>query len=90
MRYNNDFEWDEQKNVNNFKKHGVWFYEAATVWSSMYFIERYDFNHSIDEDRFIVIGPSKKGRLLVVIFTERIISSRVATLTETGEYEKGI
>jgi len=91
------FEWDEAKNISNFRKHGVWFEEAQTVWADPQAQEFYDPDHSADEDRFIRVGHSRKDRLLLVIFCERragetvrIISARKSTAKERNTYEEGI
>lgn len=91
------FEWDENKNRSNFKKHEVWFEEAQTIWADSESIEFFDPEHSSDENRFIRIGHSTRSRILLVVFCEReegstirIISARKATAREMGDYEKGI
>lgn len=91
------FEWDEQKNKSNFKKHGVWFEEAQTVWADPRSVEFLDPDHSSGEDRFIRIGFSTRNRILIVVFCERenesiirVISARKATPREVNQYEKGI
>ena len=90
------FEWDEQKNDRNFRKHGIWFEEAQTTWADSKASEFFDVDHSDDEDRFIRIGLSTKARLLLVVFCERseeivrIISARKATAKEQKQHEKGI
>ena len=90
------FEWDEEKNKNNFVKHGIWFEEAQTLWAEDY-LEFLDLDHSEQEQRFIKIGHSKKNRLILVVFCERLegkvirlISARKATKKEERQYEKGI
>lgn len=50
------FEWDEEKNLINQKKHKISFETAAYVFEDENYIEMYDFEHSIDEDRYIAIG----------------------------------
>jgi uncharacterized DUF497 family protein len=91
------FEWDANKNLSNFRKHGVWFEEAQTIWADPESIEFFDPEHSSREDRFIRIGHSTGGRVLLVVFCERtagstirIISARKATAQEKRDYEKGI
>ena len=79
------FEWDENKNVINKEKHKISFETAAYVFDDPYCIEMFDFEHSIDEDRYIAIG--KVGEVLFVVFTERkdtirLISARLATERE--------
>lgn len=83
------FEWDEEKDYANRKKHGISFETAAYVFQDEYYIEMYDFEHSIDEERYIAIG--KVGDLLFVVFTERgenirLISARPATERERRLY----
>ena len=91
------FEWDEKKNRSNRKKHGVWFEEAQQVFDDASALRFYDLLHSKEEDRFLLLGMSGPGRILVVVFCERerdnvirIISVRKATKKESKIYEKGI
>jgi len=89
-----DFGWDPEKAAGNLERHGVSFHEAATVFGDPLSITVYDPDHSADEERFIIIGESERGRLLMVAHTERggrvrIISSRPLTATERAEYESG-
>ena len=91
------FEWDEDKNTANFRKHGVWFEEAQTIWADEKAQEFFDPDHSKDEDSFIRIGHSANPKLLLVAFcdrengnTIRIISARKATNEEGKQYEEGI
>lgn len=92
-----DFEWDDQKNIANFRKHGVWFEEARTIWRDAQAVEFFDPEHSDEEDRYIRVGLSTRNRLLLVVFCERdsghmirIISARKATPEERTQYEEGI
>ena len=87
-----DFEWDDQKAAYNLHKHGVAFPEAATVFADPLVITFADPDHSHDEDRFIVIGMSAEGRLLMVAHTDRgdrirIISARTLKPKERRLYE---
>ena len=50
------FEWDEDKNAINKEKHKISFETAAYVFDDPYYIEMFDFEHSVDEDRYIAIG----------------------------------
>ena len=90
------FEWDERKNKANRKKHGIWFEETQQLFDDPNAIRYYDLAHSDKEDRFILLGQSGSGRLLVVVHCERgdnlirIISARKATKKEERAYEKGI
>jgi uncharacterized DUF497 family protein len=86
------FEWDEKKADDNIRKHGVSFDEAKTVFNDSFSVTIYDPDHSSDEKRYIDLGLSSKGRLIVVSYSERgerirIISGREATRKEQGEYE---
>jgi uncharacterized DUF497 family protein len=89
------FEWDSKKAAWNKKKHKISFEEASTVFKDPLFFTIADEMHSIaDEQRFVTIGQSNKGRTLVVVHSEkgdaiRIISARKATRRERKAYEKG-
>jgi uncharacterized DUF497 family protein len=88
------FEWDENKAEANLLKHGVSFNEAKTVFDDPLFVDFYDPDHSDKEQRYIIIGKSRAGRLLMVSYTERddiirIISSRELTAGERETYEEG-
>lgn len=91
-----DFEWDENKNQINQKKHGVSFEEARTVFYDEQALLEYDELHSADEDRFRILGCSSKGNILLVVHcireetVIRIISSRKATATEKAGYERSV
>ncbi len=72
--------------------HGVGFVEASTVFADPLELTIQDPDHSSDEDRFLNLGISSNGRLLVVSFTERsqrirLISARPATPGERRQYE---
>ncbi|OGV83466.1 MAG: hypothetical protein A3K19_17615 [Lentisphaerae bacterium RIFOXYB12_FULL_65_16] len=94
MQY--DFEWDTGKARTNRTKHGVSFEEAATVFSDPGMLTLYDDEHSGQEERWVTLGISATGRLLVVCHTfreesddtvrVRIFSSRKATTPETAQY----
>lgn len=87
------FEWDPKKAKTNFRKHGVSFDEAVTVFYDPFSATFDDSDHSLEEPRFITIGYSSKPRLLVVSHTERgksmrIISARTATTYERNRHER--
>ncbi len=94
MNYN--FEWDIHKARSNYSKHGVRFEEAATIFRDPRALTIFDSEHSEYEDRWITMGISKTGRLLIVChsFQEetrdsvsiRIFSSRKATRKESDLY----
>ena len=85
------FEWDESKAEENERKHEVSFEEAKTVFNDPFSITIYDPDHSENEDRYLDLGLSSRGRVLVVSYTERgenirLISSREVTRRERGIY----
>src|SRR5438309_5233593 len=90
------FEWDPAKARANEQKHGVSFLDAQTVFTDLWAVESFERAHSDDEDRFIIVGMSDLGRVLVVAFTLRdfetirLISARVAERTEKVAYEENI
>jgi uncharacterized DUF497 family protein len=89
-----DFEWDDVKSESNERKHGVPFTEAMTVFGDPLSVTGYDPRHADDEARFLTMGTSVDGRLLVVSHTDRcdtvrIISARLATRRERKDYEDG-
>src|SRR5437762_570466 len=105
MRLHHRFEWHEAKARENLQKHGVSFDDAQVVLSDddgdIFHIEMYDDEHSVDEIRISTTGsdPSKRGRMLVIVWTERndddgpltrIISARAATRREKRAYVKDI
>ncbi len=82
-------EWDDEKNEINKRKHGIYFEDAARIFLDENRIENYDELHSIEEDRYKVIG--KVDDILFVIYTEReekyrLISARYANKKEVEEY----
>ena len=83
------FEWDENKNKKNLRKHGINFETAVLVFEDENRKEIYDWKHSRDEDRYKVIGMVED--ILCVIYTERgdktrIISAREASSTDRRRY----
>jgi uncharacterized protein len=87
------FEWDPEKAKSNITKHDVTFEEAQIVFYDPLSATFEDFAHSIHEHRFLTIGYSSHGHLLVVSHTERndiprIISARTATLHERKKHEE--
>jgi len=86
------FSWDPLKNQSNQHKHGVAFSEAATVFIDPLSITISDPDHSAEEDRFIIIGMSARGRHLMVAHALRgddirIISAQRLTRSERRQYE---
>lgn len=61
-----EFEWDPDKAVVNLRKHSISFQEAATVFGDSLSVTFPDPDHSIGEDRYVIIGISGSGQLLVV------------------------
>jgi len=87
------FEWDEAKNRENQRKHGVPFEEAQTVFLDEHAVRFFDPDHSTDEDRFLMLGISFRLRVLVVCHcfrtsdsVIRIISARKADRREEADY----
>jgi len=87
------FEWDSAKATANIKKHGVSFEEAHSVFYDEFAVQFFDEEHSTSEERFLLLGMSTEGRLLLVCHCERevgntirIISARKATKTESTFY----
>ena len=87
------FEWDDNKNQANIKKHGISFEEAASVFQDEGALIIADEEHSESEERFILIGFSFKANLLVVCHCYRekdsairIISARKADKKERQKY----
>ena len=91
-----NFEWDPVKAKANQKKHGISFEQAATVFRDPRALSIFDEEHSKDEDRWLTVGMSDPGIIVVVIhtfretgdqITLRIISARPATKRELRQYE---
>jgi len=87
------FEWDSEKDIRNLERHGVSFEEAKTVFDDDLFVAFADPSHSVGERRYLIMGQSGGGRLLVVSYTERhqrirLISAREATRRERKFYEE--
>jgi hypothetical protein len=92
-----DFEWDSKKARANFKKHGVSFPLASSVFRDPFAVTIFDDEHSADEDRWVTLGRAQNEQILVVIHaceqvgTElhiRIISARRADPEEVRDYEE--
>ena len=91
----NEFEWNIEKAASNFKKHGVSFEEAKTVFDDDFSYSFPDPDHSESELREITIGYTIKNRLVLVFSTVRdnkirIFSARLASKNERIKYEKEI
>jgi hypothetical protein len=87
------FEWDERKAAVNLRRHRISFLEATTVFGDPLSITISDPDHSVAERRFVDVGRSSRGRLLVVSYTERgerirIVSARPATRREQNQHEE--
>ena len=86
------FEWDDAKGAMNVSKHGVTFEEAASVFGNSLAATLPDPDHSLGQHRWLTVGYSRLGRLLVVAHAEsdsmlRIINARLATAHERNRYE---
>jgi uncharacterized DUF497 family protein len=94
-----EFDWDDNKAAINLVKHGVDFREAMTVILDPLAMTVFDTEHSQDEERWISVGLSSEGALLLLVHTftatgpstalVRIISARAATHNERQQYEQG-
>jgi hypothetical protein len=87
-----EFEWNLRKAARNLAKHGVSFEEAATVFADPLGRIVSDPRDSAEEERFVLLGLSRRQRLLAVMFVERreatrVISARLATRRERRYYE---
>ena len=88
-----EFEWDRAKAESNERKRKIGFAEASTVFSDPLEFTIHDPDHSEGEHRFLSLGRSEKGQLVVVSYTEReqnrirIISARAAMAAEVSRYE---
>ena len=87
------FDWDPAKAASNFRKHGVSFEEAQSVFYDDFAVQFFDEPHSSGEERFLLLGLSNGARLLLVCHCERdgggvvrIISARKATKKESAYY----
>ena len=87
------FEWNIEKSISNKKKHGIPFEEAQTAFLDENALLIHDPDHSVEEDRFVLLGMSYKLRLLIVCHCYRkneniirIISARKATPAEQKQY----
>jgi uncharacterized protein len=90
-----EFECDPEKASNNFRKHRVSFLEATTVFYDPLAITVFDPEHSHDEDRYITVGVSATGRILMAAHAERggrirMITARQLTRRERKAYEDEI
>jgi hypothetical protein len=91
------FEWDPAKGRRNLRDHRVSFEEATTAFNDELSLTIPDPLHSVGEERFLLLGETSRGRLVVVAFTEpgpdidiiRIISARLADRSERHDYEEG-
>ena len=88
-----EFEWDPEKAAANVRKHRIFFREAAMVFRDVFSFTYDDAAHSRGEQRYVTLGMSDQGRVLVVAHTMRgemvrIISVRKATKRERKAYEE--
>jgi uncharacterized DUF497 family protein len=87
------FEWHAHKAATNVRQHGVSFDEATEVFGDPFAVNMPDPDHSLGEERFVLLGLSSRGRLLVVSYAERgtrarLISARIASRFERRLYEE--
>lgn len=84
------FEWDDQKASGNMQKHGVTFDEAVSVFADELALTFVDTDHFENEDRSRTYGVSNKGRVLVVVHTERRNGIRIISARKATRYERSI
>ena len=82
------FEWDDAKAMSNFRKHGVSFDDAVTVFDDPMAVTQDDPDHSEDERRFVTIGSSKAGHLLVVCHCDRLDRIRLISARNANRRER--
>lgn len=87
------FEWDADKAAANLEKHGLSFEEASTAFGDPLSRTIRDPLHSSEEDRFVIVGMTSAGRLVVVVHTDRgesvrLITARIATPAERRRHEQ--
>ncbi len=91
------FEWDSEKEKSNIKKHGINFEQSSYVFADPFALNMYDNGHSLEEDRWVILGKSLNEVVLVVVHTfknddgieyVRIISARKATKSEQQSYQQ--
>jgi uncharacterized DUF497 family protein len=88
------FEWHASKARTNLQEHGVSFDEAMSAFRDPLSVTIPDPDHSYDEERLILLGLSRLGRLLVIVHVDsddsiRIVSARLANRHERRQYEQG-
>ena len=88
-----NFEWDANKASANLEKHGVSFDEATSAFFDPLSSAIPDPAHSFEEERYLLVGETSRGRLVVVAHTDRgeavrLISARLATRRERRDYER--
>ncbi len=92
------FEWSEEKNKSNLRKHGVGFDVAQLVFDDPFAITQRDIVHEDEEERFLTLGSIGQGAVLLVVhlsfedpdsdLVTRIISARAASAREKRNYEE--
>jgi len=85
-------DWDPTKAASNLRKHGVSFEEAASAFADALSITLPDPDHSLEDERLLLLARATSGRFLIIAFTERgdslrIISARLMTPRERRAYE---
>ena len=89
-----EFQWDDKKSESNKFKHGISFEEAKSVFLDEYARLKHDPDHSIDENRYLLMGLSSSLKILVVVHSIiedeiiRLISARKATRRESKQYRR--
>lgn len=88
------FEWDSEKRKTNIQKHGIDFIKILPAFDDPHFIERFDYKHSIEEERYFGLGMIGVVLIFAISYTEdkriRIISARLANKKEENIYDEHI
>ncbi len=82
------YKWNKNKAAKNLRKHQVSFTEAETVFEDPYFLVFADDEHSFDEPRYLIVGQSMEGRVLMVSYTERDEVTHIISAREAGRRAK--
>ena len=82
------FEWDENKEIENIRKHKICFADATIVFSDKFLLKRYDEAHSLTESRYQILGRGSK--ILFVVYTKRGIWTRIISARLADKKEKEI
>jgi len=83
-----DFEWDQNKETENIRKHGISFTEASECFRDHFGLSIFDENHSSAEDRYYFVGKSNSGRIITVRFVSRGDKYRIFGAAEWRKFRE--